>query len=148
VNDPSGENEISGTSLIRICMAAGLTAPVTFQMNCTTAGETWQVQGSDLPTSGFAPLLTGMDELLHSIPFFNFYTFQALSGNVLLGFITAVPGPIVGAGLPVPDSCLRRPYRSRATPPSADGLTRKYVCASVPAAAASTLCFGRPRGGQ
>jgi len=36
------------------------------------------------------------------IPFFNFYTFQATIGNVLLASMTAeaVPGPIVGAGLP------------------------------------------------
>jgi hypothetical protein len=34
------------------------------------------------------------------IPFFNFYTFDALAGHVLLGSISTVPGPIVGAGLP------------------------------------------------
>jgi hypothetical protein len=100
VNDPSGENEITGTSLIRIAMAAGLTAPVTFQMNSTTGGEAWQVSGSNLATTLFVPLLAGTDELSHSIPFFNFYTFNATIGNVLLGSISAVPGPIVGAGLP------------------------------------------------
>jgi hypothetical protein len=100
VNDLSGENEISGTSLIRIAMAAGLTSPVTFQMNSTTLGETWQVSGSNSATTGFASLLTGTDELSHAIPFFNFYTFNAVTGNVLLANISAVPGPIVGAGLP------------------------------------------------
>ena len=102
VNDPSGENEISGTSLIRIAMAAGLTAPVTFQMGSTTGGEAWLVSGSNSATTGFAPLLAGTDELSHMIPFLNFYTFQATIGNVLLASITAaaVPGPIVGAGLP------------------------------------------------
>jgi hypothetical protein len=100
VNDLSGENEISGTSLIRIAMAAGLGSPVTFQMNSTTLGETWQVSGSNSATTGFASLLTGTDELSHAIPFFNFYTFNAVTGNVLLANISAVPGPIVGAGLP------------------------------------------------
>jgi hypothetical protein len=100
VNDPTGDNEISGTSLIRIAMGAGLTGPVSFQMNSTTEGETWRVSGSNLATAGFVPLLTGTDEISHSIPFFNFYTFDALIGNVLLASITAVPGPLVGAGLP------------------------------------------------
>jgi hypothetical protein len=100
VNDPSGETEITGTSLIRIAMAAGLTAPVTFQMNSTTGGEAWLVSGSNLATTGFLPLLAGTDQLSHPLPFENFYTFQATAGNVLLAQITAVPGPIVGAGLP------------------------------------------------
>jgi hypothetical protein len=100
VNDPTGDNEISGTSLIRLAMGPGLTAPVSFQMNSTTQGETWRVSGSNSATAGFVQLLTGTDEISHSIPFFNFYTFDALIGNVLLGSITAVPGPIVGAGLP------------------------------------------------
>jgi hypothetical protein len=102
VNDPSGDNEISGTSLIRIALGAGVIAPVTFQMNSTTDGEAWLVSGSNSATTGFAPLLAGTDELSHSIPFFNFYTFSATVGNVLLASMTAavVPSPIVGAGLP------------------------------------------------
>ena len=100
VNDPTGDNEITGTSLIRLALGPGLTAPISFQMNSTTQGETWRVSGSNSATAGFVQLLTGTDELSHSIPFFNFYTFDALIGNVLLASITAVPGPIVGAGLP------------------------------------------------
>ena len=100
VNDPSGDNEITGTSLIRLALGPGLTGPISFQMNSTTQGETWRVSGSNSATAGFVQLLTGTDEISHSIPFFNFYTFDALIGNVLLGSITAVPGPIVGAGLP------------------------------------------------
>jgi hypothetical protein len=103
VNDPSGENEITGASLIRIAMGAGLTAPVTFTMDSATTGETWLVSGSNLATSGFAPLMSGTDEMVsHTIPFFNFYTFQATVGNVLLASMTAaaVPGPIIGSGLP------------------------------------------------
>jgi hypothetical protein len=102
VNDPSMENEIAGTSLIRLALGPGLTAPFSFRMNSTTGGETWRVSGSNSATVGFVPLLTGTDELSHTLagPIFNFYTFDALIGNVLLASITAVPGPIVGAGLP------------------------------------------------
>jgi hypothetical protein len=106
INDPApGESEITGTSLIRIAMSAGLQAPVTFTMESTTAGESWLVQGSNSPNMGFGTLpgsiVAGNDEgIAHMIPFFNFYTFSAISGNVLIGQITAVPGPIVGAGLP------------------------------------------------
>jgi hypothetical protein len=118
VNDTAGENEISlgsqpgggspAPSIVRINMtAAGFIPVITFQMDSTTNGETWLVQGSNSPTSGFVPLLTGTDELVsHGLPFFNFYTFQAVQNipltvsNVLLASITAVPGPIVGAGLP------------------------------------------------
>ena len=81
-------------------MAAGLTAPVTFQMGSTTGTEAWQVSGSSSATTGFVPLLAGNDNLSHPLPFENFYTFAATSGNVLLASISAVPGPIVGAGLP------------------------------------------------
>jgi hypothetical protein len=100
VNDPTGDNEISGTSLIRLALGPGLSAPFSFQMNSTTGGETWRVSGSNSATVGFVPLLTGMDQLSHTVAFFPFYTFDALIGNVLLASITAVPGPIVGAGLP------------------------------------------------
>jgi hypothetical protein len=102
-NDPAaGENEISGTSLIRIAMASGL-FNVSFMMNSTTTPDAWTVSGSNSATTGFVPLLSGTDEgVSHPLAFFNFYTFSATAGNVLLESIsaTAVPGPIVGAGLP------------------------------------------------
>jgi hypothetical protein len=102
VDDPSGQGEITGTNLIRIAMAPGVTISVQFAMNSTTAGqpEGWLVEGSNLATSGFAPLLMGNDELSHPLASFNFYAFSATAGNVLLASISAVPGPIVGAGLP------------------------------------------------
>jgi hypothetical protein len=102
INDPApGESEITGTSLIRIAMGPGLTAPVTFTMQSTTGGESWLVQGSNTANMGYQTLFAGSDEgVAHEIGFFNFYTFSATSGNVLLGQITAVPGPIAGAGLP------------------------------------------------
>ena len=107
VNDLLGENEISGTSLIRIATAAGLTN-ITFQMDSVTGNDAWEVWGSNSATSLGTPLLLGNDELVsHPLPFFAFYNFGAqnflsTSGNVLLSSITAqqVPGPIVGAGLP------------------------------------------------
>jgi hypothetical protein len=100
-NDPTGEHEISGTSLIRIAMAANLTN-VSFMMDSVTGPDAWQVSGSNSATLGFMPLSSGTDEGSHPLPFFNFYTFSATAGNVLVTSIsaTAVPGPIVGAGLP------------------------------------------------
>jgi hypothetical protein len=104
-NDPSGDHEIQGTSLVQIAMAAGL-SNVTFQMGSTT-GEAWEVWGSSSATALGAPIAMGNDELSHMLPFFAFYSFGAqgflpASGNVLLSSISAVgvPGPIVGAGLP------------------------------------------------
>ena len=103
--NPTVENEISGTNLIQIAMAAGLSG-VSFIMNSVQAGEAWEVWGSNSATALGAPLiLMGTDEASHPLPFFNFYSFGAAgflpaSGNVLLSSISAVPGPIVGAGLP------------------------------------------------
>jgi hypothetical protein len=100
-NDPTMQNEITGTSLIRIAMAAGVTQNVSFIMDSTTAGEAWTVAGSNSPTTGFMTLLSGADEgVSHPLLSFSFYTFAATNGNVLVQSISAVPGPIVGAGLP------------------------------------------------
>jgi hypothetical protein len=96
------DQEISGLALIRIAMAPGLTG-VSFIMDSTTTPDAWTVSGSNSATTGFVPLLSGTDELVsHPLPFFNFYTFTATTGDVLLSSISAtpVPGPIVGAGLP------------------------------------------------
>jgi hypothetical protein len=97
------DNEIVGNLLIRIALGAGLLPPASFIMASTTGGEAWQVWGSNSATTGFVPLLAGNDQLVeHMLPFFNFYTFQATIGNVLLASMTTalVPSPIVGAGLP------------------------------------------------
>jgi hypothetical protein len=96
------DQEISGLALIRIAMAPGLTG-VSFIMDSTTTPDAWTVSGSNSATTGFVPLLSGTDELVsHPLPFFNFYTFTATTGDVLLSSISAVqvPAPIVGAGLP------------------------------------------------
>jgi hypothetical protein len=104
-NDPSGDHEIQGTSLVQIAAAA--VTNVSFIMNSTTGTEAWEVWGSNSATALGAPILLGNDELSHSLPSFAFYSFGAqlfspASGNVLLSSISAVgvPGPIVGAGLP------------------------------------------------
>ena len=106
VNDPSGENEIQGTSLVHIALAAGLTN-VSFNMDSVQPGEAWEVWGSNSATALGMPIAMGTDEASHALPLFPFYSFGAqgfslASGNILLGTIsaTAVPGPIVGAGLP------------------------------------------------
>jgi hypothetical protein len=96
------DQEISGLALIRMAMAPGLTG-VSFIMDSTTTPDAWTVSGSNSATTGFVPLLSGTDELVsHPLPFFNFYTFTATTGDVLLSSISAVqvPAPIVGAGVP------------------------------------------------
>jgi hypothetical protein len=117
-NDPTGANEISGTSFIRISfpsfIPSGRNIPATasFRMGSTTEGESWLVLGSTSPTTGYVLLQTtqtaGNDELSHGLPnqpflqgpLFPFYIFEATNGNVLLASISVAPGPIAGAGLP------------------------------------------------
>jgi hypothetical protein len=102
VNDPTGANEISGHSAIRIDMGPNLTGPVSFQMNSTTGDEGWVARRFQPPGLDVFDVF-GHDEISHSILFSNFYVFFVPEGsNVLLASITAtpVPGPIVGAGLP------------------------------------------------
>jgi len=93
---------LAAPPLIRIAMAAGLSAPVTFQMDSVTGSDAWAVFGFTSMNGPLgAPIATGNDELIsHTVGFFPFYAFEATAGNVLLAQITAVPGPIVGAGLP------------------------------------------------
>jgi hypothetical protein len=117
-NDPTGANEISGTSFIRISFPSfipsgrGIPATASFRMGSTTEGESWLVLGSTSPTTGYVLLSVGQtagnDELSHQLPnqpflqgpLFPFYIFEATNGNVLLASISTVPGPIAGAGLP------------------------------------------------
>jgi Transposase IS116/IS110/IS902 family len=117
-NDPTGANEISGTSFIRISFPSfiptghNLPAIASFIMGSTTEGESWLVLGSTSPTTGYVLLFQGAgnDELSHGLshqpffaqgaPLFPFYIFEATNGNVLLASISVAPGPIAGAGLP------------------------------------------------
>jgi hypothetical protein len=115
-NDPTGQNEISGTSFIRISFPSfiptghGIPATASFIMGSTTEDESWLVLGSTSPTTGYVLLTAGNDELSHRLPnqtglpfllpLFPFYIFEATNGNVLLSSISVAPGPIAGAGLP------------------------------------------------
>jgi hypothetical protein len=118
-DDPTGANEISGTSFIRLSFPTfiptgrGIGATGSFRMGSTTAGETWAVFASLSPTTGYRLFLEGNDELSHPLPLagfgqvgganfniFPFYIFEATNGDVLLSSIFITPGPIAGAGLP------------------------------------------------
>jgi hypothetical protein len=116
-DDPTGANEISGTSFIRLSLPTflpsghGLGALGTFRMGSTTEGETWAVFASLSPTTGYQLFSQGNDELSHGLPIcsfcgganfnlFPFYIFEATNGDVLLSSISVAPGPVLGAGLP------------------------------------------------
>jgi len=107
------EHEINGTNWIQLdvtnAIAAGVTG-LSFTMGSSDGGDAWRVFESNSATSlGVqAPGLTGTDELSHALPTgFEFFNFQATSGNVLIGSISGnqadVPEPatltILGAGL-------------------------------------------------
>jgi hypothetical protein len=107
-NDPSGDHEISGTSLIRIDFTNARTAGITgflFSMNSTTNGEDWEVLGSNTANTGLTSLLTGSDENSHTLSgaagAYKYYYFeidhQWSDDNVLLksvgGMTGAVPEP-------------------------------------------------------
>jgi hypothetical protein len=99
-NDPSGENEITGMNFVRIAMPAGV-SNISFIMDSTTAGESWDVFGGATATGLFTILTMGNDELVsHPLPFANFYIFEATNGNVLVASISAtsaVPEPATWA---------------------------------------------------
>jgi PEP-CTERM motif len=102
-------------------IAAGVTG-LSFTMDSSTGADAWRVFESNSATSlgAQAPGLTGTDELSHALPAgFDFFNFQATSGNVLIGSIsgnqTAAPEPatltILGSGL-VGMGLLRRRRRT------------------------------------
>jgi PEP-CTERM motif len=64
-NDPTGNNEIYSTNLVRIDFSAERTAGFTgfsFQMGSTQGIETWQIWGSNSLTSQGTSLMTGTSE--------------------------------------------------------------------------------------
>jgi hypothetical protein len=117
-NDTFGENEISPGSFIQLSLAninfALNSANMSFLADSTTAGDTWQVFGSN--TSGvLGGTLLGscvgsdgpgnaceIQTTINGAGNFKFLDVTAAVGNVLLSEVntTAVPGPIAGAGLP------------------------------------------------
>jgi hypothetical protein len=113
-NDPSGQNEITNGSFIQLSITTVpfLSFGLSFQANSVTAGETVQVFGSN--TSGVLGgtlLFSCNSAVLNCNQLFPIGTINATGfsfldvtaapgGNVLLSELNAVPGPIVGAGLP------------------------------------------------
>jgi hypothetical protein len=109
-NDPTTQNEISGTNFIQIDTAAarakGVSA-ITFAFNSSTAGEGWLVFGSNTLGVTGALLNTGTDENDHLVSndTFRFYsflfdptTFNVNNGNnVLLAIIDGTEIPLPGA---------------------------------------------------
>jgi len=104
-NDPTGDHEIWGSTLIRIDMTAARAAGVTgfsFQFGSTTGGESWQVFGTNdvHGKTGYVSVATGHDELDHTLSGPNanylFYYFDRVhhaydgGDNVLLASIDAV----------------------------------------------------------
>lgn len=114
-NDPSGEHEITGSSLVLIDFSNAVAAGATlfdFRFNSTTVsglnpGEKWEVLGSNLGTAGsFTMVATGTnDETEHTIlgiPF-KFYEFESLAGNVLLAEVSGAGGSLTPvAAVPEP----------------------------------------------
>ena len=118
-NDPTMEDEITPGSFIQLSLAninfALNSVNMSFLADSTTTGDTWQVLGTNIPGTllGATPILScvGSDgpgnpcETLMTLSGagnFKFLDVTATAGNVLLSEVntTAVPGPIVGAGLP------------------------------------------------
>ena len=124
-NDPSGDNEITVGSFIQLDLfniLPSLTSlTMSFSANSTTSGETWQVWGTNTAGtlgSGTIPGGTLLDsctsvggpgdpcEAVRNIAgagAFRYLDVTAFgdASNVLLHTVdAAVPGPIVGAGLP------------------------------------------------
>jgi hypothetical protein len=115
-NDPTGDNEIQGTSFIQID-TQNLTIPplsslsLSFSANSSTSGEAWRVIGTN--TAGVdtgTVLLSGTDETVHFLDKtgFRYLDVSATNGNILLHTLDAttpdgVPEPgslaILGAAL-------------------------------------------------
>jgi hypothetical protein len=102
-NDPSMENEITGTNLIAINFVNAINAGLVpssfdFQFNSTTGGESWAVLFSDTGAANDFHALTGgtgSDELVHmNLANHPFYEFMSTNGNVLLHEVSAVTAAV------------------------------------------------------
>jgi hypothetical protein len=127
-NDPTLENEISGTSFIRISFPSfppgGHTgATGSFKMGSVTEGESWLVLASFSPTTGYMPLLAGNDELSHRLPqtgnpgfdLFSFYIARPQTGTFCSLLFRLLP-----ARSPVQD-CRASSWRAVAYSAGGDG---------------------------
>ena len=113
-NDPSGQGEITPGSFIQLSLAninfAVVSLNMSFQANSTTAGEIWQVFGSNtagtlgtLLASCNSAVMSNCEavQTVNGLGAFKFADVTSSVGNVLLREVdTVAPGPIVGAGLP------------------------------------------------
>jgi hypothetical protein len=132
-NDPTGDHEIWGSTLIRIDMTSARLLGVTgfsFEFGSTTQGESWQVFGSNSATSGYTSVATGNDELDHTLSGasanYTYYYFDRVhhfndgGDNVLLAKIDAVapvPEPATWAMMIVGFAGIGfMAYRRRSTP--------------------------------
>ncbi len=116
-NDPSGEHEITGSSLVLIDFSNAVAAGANlfdFRFNSTTIsglnpGEKWEVLGSNTgAANSFTMVATGTnDETEHTIlgiPF-KFYEFESLAGNVLLAEVSGAGGSLTPvAAVPEPST--------------------------------------------
>jgi hypothetical protein len=121
-NDPSGQNEITMGSFIQLTIDHLFSSTtLSFMAGSTTGGEAWAVFGTNTPGTN-SGIPAGATNLLScnsgvssncdgNFTFnsmgFNFLdvteTTAGIGGNILLAQLdgtVAVPGPIVGAGLP------------------------------------------------
>lgn len=116
-NDPSGQNEITGSSLVLIDFSNAVAAGANlfdYRFNSTTVsglnpGEKWEVLGSNTgAANSFTMVATGTnDETEHTIlgiPF-KFYEFESLAGNVLLAEVSGAGGSLTPvAAVPEPST--------------------------------------------
>jgi hypothetical protein len=108
-SDPTHDDEIWGTSLIRIDLGgANKYTSLSFTMGSTTGTEHWEVWGSNSATSGLTEVTNGTTEGSFSLPSTYEYYFFGLDtndthwgDNVLLASLTGTPTNLT---TPVPES--------------------------------------------
>jgi len=108
-SDPTHDDEIWGTTLIRINLGgANKYSSLSFTMGSTTGTEHWEVWGSNRPTSGLTEVTNGTTEGSFSLPSTYEYYFFGLDtndthwgDNVLLASLKGTPTNLT---TPVPES--------------------------------------------
>jgi len=108
-NDPS--HEIKGTGFIQLDISnlVGQVSDFMFVMQSTTSPDAWKVLGSNTKgTPGTTVLASGSDEnVTHTLASnpagtWTYLTFEATSGDVLLGTVSADSGGITVQAVPEP----------------------------------------------
>ena len=110
VNDPTGDNEISGTNLIRISLPSSL-SNFSFKMGSSTNGEGWLVYGSNSATTGYALVASGSDENDHVLTgctaglndgCYQYYYFMFNSADLSTGNTNVLLGEVDVSTVPLP----------------------------------------------